>query len=329
MKNTPSYYEAYPSLFADGILNDTIISDQKDFYEANKNRFATDLEKHTQIVELGDTSVRGIVVPGDSPESIVIGGEYGNAITLPAYVRAMGIRAIVSSEASLVLLPNNTLGEDNLGLTPAERSKIASGNATPYTDRYKKLLEKASSSDDDSVHIVGMSLGASTGAALAASTELNTRSLTLVEAPHLSGNIVSIMKKFVTSGGQLGQHIEMSKQNIMDFDALDDGDAFGMIKFGLGSLSKDNLASLKFIQNRNIDNDIAESRAFHREIGIVNAHGTEAEVSPIVANHQLAEKYESSDKFESFELTGADHSATNAHAVVAALAKRAKELSLK
>lgn len=326
MKKVATYHNTYPSLFADGILDEATVETQREFYETNKNKFAVDLETYTHVVDLGETTVRGIVVPGESPESIVIGGEYGNAITLPAYVRAMGIRAVVNAEASLVLLPNNTLGEDNLGFTHAERSRVAAGDDSPYTTRYRKLLETTPAQDDHPVHIVGMSLGASTGAALATSQHVNARSLTLVEAPHLSGNVVGIMSKFVTSGGQLSQHVEMSKQDIEDFDALDNGDALGMIKFGIGSLSKDNLASLKFIQNRNIDKDITDAYSTHHKIGIVNAYGTEAHVSPVATNRQIADNHKS-DRFNSFEITGADHSITNAHAVVAALAKRAKELS--
>lgn len=267
-----------------------------------------------------------MIVPGESPETIVIGGEYGNGNSLPVYVRALGIRAIVNPESTLVILPNNTVGEDNLDLTTKERQSIASGNADPYIHRFKKLLESTDTSDDQPIHVVGMSLGATIGAALASEADVNTRSLTLVEPPHLSGGIASSMAKFVTSGGQLDQNIKMSKQDIEGFDVLDMAGLRGLVEFGIGSLSRDNLASLSLIRNRDINHDIIWTQDLHPDAGVVNAYGTKAQVSPIAANRRLAERHQSS-RFQSFELTGADHSVTNAHAVVAALAKRAKELS--
>ena len=326
MKYTPSYRDVYSALFDDTVLTDEIVEEQKSYYEANKSNLADGLEKHTRVIDLNDSQVRGVIVPGESPESIIIGGEYGNANTLPAYVRAMGIRAIVSPESSLILLPNNTFGENNLGFTPQERQEITKGNAEPYTYRFKKLLDRANTPVDQATHVVGMSLGATTGAAFAAEGDVNTRSLTLIEPPHLSGSIPSIMTKFVTSGGQLDLNVEMSRQGIEDFDTISDSGVLSIVKFGLGSLSKDNLASLSLLRNRDIEYDIMWAQDVHHGIGIVNAYGTEAHVSPTKANRILA-KRRKSDSFQSFELTGADHSVTNAHAVVAALAKRAKELS--
>lgn len=328
-KNTPTYREKYPSLFDAGVLTDEMVESQKEFYEANKDDFADQLESHTHTIDMPDGQFRGVVVRGEAPETIVIGGEYGNANTLPAYVRAMGIRALSGSEASVIILPNNTLGEDNLGLTNLEQAAMHQGSAEPYIHRFKRLLERTGTSEDQPVHIVGMSLGAATGAALAAEHDVNTRSLTLIEPPHLDGNIPSIMAKFVTSGGQLAQNIAISKQAIEKFDAIDGPNILGLARFGLGSLTPSNLASLGLMRNRDIDYDLLWTQANHGStVGIVNAYDTEAHVSPVAENRRLAEQRRplDSSRFESYELTGADHSVTNAHAVVAALAKRAKEL---
>ena len=325
-KVSPSYRNTYPTLFDAGILTDDIVELQRDFYEKNKGTFADNLENDTTSVDLGYTQFNGTIRRGESPETIVIGGEYGNGNSIQAYTRALGIRAVLGPEASIMLLPNDTLGENNLGLTKEEREIIRGGDASPYTYRFHKLLDTIETPSDQAVHIVGMSLGATTGAALAADGERNISSLTMIEPPHMSGSVSTIMAKFIASGGQLNKNITISKQGIEGFSAIDGPTPIGLAAYGIGSLSPSNLASLGLIRNRDIDYDLMWAYDEHPNITVVSAYGTDGHVSPPEENRTIADKYQPRG-LQAFELSGADHSVTNAHAVVAALAKHAKGLS--
>lgn len=323
---TPNYHTQYGSLSRDGILTDEVIDAQRKYYRDNHAGFAHELEESTRTLELGGTQFRAVVVRGEAPETIVIGGEYGNANSIQAYTRAMGIRAVLGPEASLVLLPNNTLGENNLQFSHSERQKIARGDDTPYTERYKTALAEVGS-DDTQLHIVGMSLGATTGSALAAESDINLSSLTLVEPPYLSGSVLAIAAKFAQSGGQLPQNIEISKQGIPDFSSIELDSTLGFARFGIGSLSPSNLASLNFMKHHSTGYDLFLAKALHENTGLVVAYGTEAQISPVATNEAIAANYIHDPRTKFVEIPDADHSVTNAHAVVAALALRAKSLA--
>ncbi|HCH34428.1 MAG: hypothetical protein UY35_C0018G0025 [Candidatus Saccharibacteria bacterium GW2011_GWC2_48_9] len=325
-----SYVAAYPSLMEgdDAILSQKLIDQQREYYEQHKNQFADMLEDSTAAIKLsGDEHFRAVALTGEnSDETIVIGGEFGNGRTLASFTRAMGIRAVLSPEASLVLLPNNTLGENNLNLSGRERLRLRNGRALPYSDRYRRALDYIDASESR-LHIVGMSLGATTGAAFARTSDIDLGSATLVESPLLSGSPLSVAKDFLTSGAQLSQNIEISQQNIEDFDAIA-GDGFaGFARFGAGALSPSNIAALELMRNRDTADDINGLIAKHEHAGVVTAWGTKANVSPRADNQRIASLHADNPWFQGVEIKGADHSVTNAHAVVAALALRAKQLS--
>jgi len=188
----------------DTILSQKLIDQQREYYARHKNQFAHMLEDSTAAVELqNDERFRAVALKGEnSDETIVIGGEFGNGRTLASFTRAMGIRAVLSPEASLVLLPNNTLGENNLNLNERERMRLRNGYAFPYSERYRRAIGHIDASESR-LHIVGMSLGATTGAAFARTRDIDLGSATFVESPLLSGSPLSAAKDFLASGAQL------------------------------------------------------------------------------------------------------------------------------
>lgn len=323
---TRNYHTAYPQLVESGLLTEDIIETQREYYARNKAHFAQGHEESTRTISLGGSEFRAVALRGESDETIVIGGEYGNANSIQAYTRAMGIRAVLGPEASLVLLPNNTLGENNLNFSPLERSMVHEGVAKPYVDRYKKALAHIGA-EDQAVHIVGMSLGATTGAALAADKDVRARSLAMIEPPYLEGSTLKSAIDFGQSGAQLGRNIEISQQGMEEFDALKLDGPLGFARFGIGSMTPSNLASLSFMKHHDTKEDIQQVAYSPRNIGFVSAWGTEARVSPVTTNRVIAASYAGHPRGEFVEIQGADHSVTNAHAVVAALANRAKSLN--
>jgi len=325
-----SYKTAYPSLMEgdDAILSPELIDQQRKYYEQHKNQFADMLEDSTAAIELSDDErFRAVALKGEnSDETIVIGGEFGNGRTLASFTRAMGIRAVLSPEASLVLLPNNTLSENNLNLNVHELLRLRKGYAFPYSERYRRAIGHIEASKSR-LHIVGMSLGATTGAAFARTRDINLGSATFVESPLLRGSPLSAAKDFLTSGAQLSQNVEISQQNIEDFDAIAGDGVAGFARFGAGALSPSNIAALELMRKRKTARDINGLIAKHEHAGVVTAWGTEANVSPRADNQEIASRHADNPWFQGIEIEGADHSVTNAHAVVAALALRAKQLS--
>lgn len=325
-----SYTTVYPSLMEgdDAILSQKLINQQREYYEHHKNQFTDMLEDSTTEIALPDDErFRAVALTGEnSDETIVIGGEFGNGRTLASFTRAMGIRAVLSPEASLVLLPNNTLGENNLNLNGRERLRLRNGRTLPYSDRYRRALDHIDASESQ-LHVVGMSLGATTGAAFARTTDIDLGSATFVESPLLSGSPLGVAKDFVTSGAQLSRNIEISQQNIEDFDAIAGDGIAGFARFGTGALSPSNIAALELMRNRNTADDIHGLIAKYEHAGVITAWGTEANVSPRTDNQRIASINADNPWFQGIEIKGADHSVTNAHAVVAALALRARQLS--
>lgn len=281
------------------------------------------------MLELGGKSFRAVTIQGESPETIVIGGEYGNGNCLHSYVRAMGIRAVLGPHSSLVLLPNNTLGHDNLNFTADDRTQLAQGNPTPYIDRYKKAIKSVDTRDDSPVDIVGVSLGASTGLAFAADCNTPTRTVTVVETPFLHSVPAPLAElRFARGNTQMNDNLTISEQAIPDFDANKlDTRLKPTVEFYTGLLTPSNFAGLRFMQHHLPQTDIDTLLEVHSGIGFVSAWGTEAQISPATTNRAIAEKYIHDSRTEYVEIPGADHSVTNAHAVVAALALHAKSLS--
>jgi pimeloyl-ACP methyl ester carboxylesterase len=337
-KSPKSYDTTYANLFdydssTDGesnpLLSEELLDQQRQFFTDNKNNFADLHEKSKVQIELGETAFQASLVKGDANEAIVIGGEYGNANSIQAFVRALTIRESLNPDASLLFLPNNTLRENNLQLNHDERQHLHAGNAKPLTDRYMKGLDSLGDTDNP-INIVGMSLGASTGMALAADKNLDLRSATLIESPHLrESSPLKAGKDFLTSGGDLADNIKMSQLEVEGFHATDLDGLVGFARFGVGALTPTNLATLNFMRHRNMENDIKRARSRNEKMGLVAVWGTEANVSPSSVNQRIAADNSYDPRMKFFEIEGMDHSGTNAMSIVAGAARYARSLGLK
>lgn len=325
----PNYTTRYRSLFERGILTDEIVDTQREYYERNKTHFARGLEESTRTFELGDRRFRAVSIRGESDDVIIIGSEYANANFLHTYVRAMGLRAILSPAASMVLVPNNKAGEDNLALSANEKTLLRRGDATPFIDRYRQATTQSGISDNALTHVIGMSLGAATGLPYAAHPDTPTQTTTLVETPFLSDmNLRDMVMALKNGTSQMGNNLAMSRQGIEDFPAIDlDTRIIPTVRYYAGVLLSSNLATAQLMRHRDAADDIAALRHNHPASGLVVAYGTEAQISPIATNEAIAADYVDNPHTEFVDIPGADHSVTNAHAVVAALALRAKSLA--
>lgn len=107
----------------------------------------------------------------DSDIAVVVPAEFGNALPIKSgdglefqLTRAEMMRASVERSigraATLVFLPNNGYGQDNLSFSKNERRTLANGSLQPYSARLDALLKQERLADEH-VMIVGFSQGAS------------------------------------------------------------------------------------------------------------------------------------------------------------------------
>lgn len=299
-------------------------------YDRGLNEVNDWVAAHTTERTYGTAALRVVMErpqDHDTDKVFVALGEFGNGITNAAVERARIVRNATVPEAALVLLPNDSLDGNVLGLTRRERKQLLRGNADPMVNRVQSLTEEFSD-----VTIFGPSQGATIGAAYVAHANSPESALAAIEPPNVvrRNHALKLVSDF-------GQSASMLKQNIGINDAEPtDGHASDVVTQHLNSITP--LGTLRYMGGLLLPSNLAlrgimMTDAFQRDISIGLDRGSSVShvwtkpslISPRSANSSIAYDLSAYGGYFSQELAGeyADHSSTNVAAVCVAAVSEA------
>ncbi len=257
-------------------------------------------------------------------------GEFGNGITNAAAERARIVRDVTVPEATLVLLPNNSLGGNVLDISHSERRQLVHGNADPLVNRVQSITEGFSD-----VTIFGPSQGATVGAAYIAHPNSPEAALAAVETSNVvrREHTPQLVMDFVRSGAMLKQNIGINDAepvggHVSDVIAehLNSITALGALHFMGGLLLPSNLALRGIMMNDVFQQHI--TAGLDRGSSVAHIWTKKSLISPHGANNGIAYDLGGYSSYFSQELAGeyADHSSTNVAAVCVAAVSQAIKL---
>lgn len=299
--------------------------------EMNIAKFAEWTENYIVDLSLAGTAFKAIIRQGeDKDRAIIIPGEFGNwRKNYRAAARGEVIRQYVQSytntDPSLIILPNSTLGEDNLNLTLAERNILKTGSAAPLVDRMNKAVEYVMGEQEGETTVLGPSQGAVPALAYGAKRERTAVAVT--ENPGVKKQSISeLIYGMLSSSGLVKEEVAA---NFKDSDILgkelvaDLTNPLGMARYLLGGLTRPNIAIIKMLLHGTAD--AATEAVLANKGSVVQAYAGSG-VSPLEANRAIARKYQNNPRFMNVEFLGHDHSVTNDIHASAALVRAADEL---
>ncbi|HEY1085282.1 MAG TPA: hypothetical protein VGE34_00975 [Candidatus Saccharimonadales bacterium] len=318
----------FPELYDNNLWNEQDDEAYERFnHDFTPEKFQDAVDGAITTREVGGRNFRVFV---DTPvehngSSIAIPGEYANGTKEAgfdrpsgAFRRGLAIRAIVDPAARLIVLPNDTLFENNLNLSKDERRVIGKGGLTlPLVDRLRIAIE-----DTDRVTMVGFSQGAVVAndyAAVGAPLD----ALAIVEAPNVvERSKLSLALEFPKSGGHLHDNFAVSGLAPQTAKERSHGER----AYGLDILTRSNIALLNPMRRNSMSDGIASALDAHA--GVVHTWAADTDVSPADVNKRIAKKFQDDELYQSYEFAGdfADHSITNVYPLGAAVTRRAIQL---
>lgn len=307
------------------LLNQEILDAQREYFLKNREYLRQAYRDSRTVIDLGDRNFVASIVRGNSDAAVVSAAEYGNPLNRLGVVRHLGVRALVDPGAAAVYLPANIHGQNNLNYSTDERGQLERGDSSPFTRRVEAALAYAGVRG--AVHGYGISQSADFMPAWAACTDHDVQSLSLTETPFLEGQLApDSMLRVALSSDRLEDYYKLSRQGITD-EALTNDGAFSLADFVRGAMfDDDNRAMLSYMNARQVEQDLGAFRTARPDAGLTMIWGGVSRVSPHRYNRAIARQL-GNDRAEYFEAYNADHVMTNAYAVVAAGALRAKLLA--
>lgn len=188
----------YPELTngEDPLLHDDDLLRIHSALEAVGPSLEHETREHIIEQEFGGRAINAMLWRRNPDKTIVLPRYFGGGIGQDATWLAEAIQAI-DDESSLLFIPNSTPTQDNLRFDDLERTRLANGDASPYTNRMEEIL-KGHGLADSELHFVGASQGSLISLAVAEQLKERTGSLTLLEMPELgsssSRNALNLMK---------------------------------------------------------------------------------------------------------------------------------------
>lgn len=244
-------------------------------------------------------------------DTIIAGAEFANGLQSERIsdsdfpIRRLGIMAMAGALAvesdepafNVVYLPNDTLNANNNQFEKSERSAIAKGDFTPYTERLHTAVSR-SGLGETRLHGVGFSQGATVGAQYYThyGHDIHPGSTFFaLETPHRTTPI-----DFMKSGARLAENRDASAMGRDDVDfALDES---GFLPWARGIVQQpSNVAVMRGLRRSDMG-DIADIT--HQT---TLAYAGESSVSSPDEHAKLATK----DTIEAYEIKDNDHSVTN------------------
>lgn len=300
--------------------------------DMNFENLAASVEKNTVTLSLGEAAFKAIIFPGESKDAaLILPGEFGNGFDASgAIARAEVARAYIRMysdiDPSVVVLPNSTIGEDNVNLTLEERKEVVEGSPAPLVGRMHVATEYAIGDQSGHITVGALSQGAYPGPRYAA--ERDNVALGIVEAPNVKpwGHF-ELGKAFMTAGPRIKEVIagNFGEKDELKKELIDKLGIRGQIKYMLGALKEENRSLVFMIKNGDtIENDVKAT--LDRSGGVVLASSDKSPLSPEALNRVIAQKFENHPRFDSVIGRDGDHSITNDYAFVAAVLRRADEL---
>jgi len=322
---------AYPELF-EGVnpyLTQEDISDARRFLVNEGTKTAESVDDHIVTHTLDGRAFRMVVRKGESNNLVLAPAEFATGIRGDGWARLMAMKAIMDPFASVILQPQNVLGQNNLNLSPKERAKLRSGNSQPIIDRILKTLEEEGL-EYENIDAVGVSLGATLMTDLARHPDANVRSLTAFETPDIKKRKwLSLTKDFLLSGPNLYKNLEISKLG-EEADFLSQS-KLNLIRFSMGALHANNLATMLRLRTNSHAEGIMKALEKNPGLGVVRGWTARSAISPSYENRETTEflKMYFGQQVEGIEFAGplASHNSTNIPVLVGALARRAATLS--
>jgi predicted esterase len=331
----PSIGEAYPSLFEGlPLLTPQDIQEAQDFLRDDAPEIAHTFKKNVIRIKLGDRAARAVFSQGEDNHTIIIPAEYGTGRgkidDRDAVMRAYAMRAMINPDASLLYVPNNVFGENNLKLSPEEISTLRGtdtdpANFGPLTDRIMRALEQQGVIGDRLTG-VGNSQGAAVITSLAARNDIDMHSISTFLPPDIiKRDKNELIKAFLSGGKNLFTNIEISKldteSRFLSQNALD------LLQFVVNAVGKGNRATMGPIMAGKHEEQVRQALQSTPHLVVVRGWTPNAAISPADANATAGERLrnEFSERVENYKITGdvADETSPNVFPISASLAKRA------
>lgn len=299
--------------------------------EMNFEKFAAWTEKYIVDLSLAGTAFRAIIREGeDKDRAIIIPGEFGNGLrSYGAAARGEVIRQYMqlytNTDPSLIILPNTTIGEDNVNLTRAERNRVKNGSAEPLVDRMNVAMQYVIGDQAGKVTVYGPSQGGMPALESAAQRERSAVAVT--ETPDVAEHTpTELIHGFFTSSSLLKDEISANfeEADVLRRELMSDlSNPIGMARYFLGGARRDNLALMKMLLHGGAGEKIEAILASN---GSVVQTWAGSGVSPGDVNRAIAREYGNHPRYMSVEYPGRDHSVTNNYAAAAAAVRMADEL---
>jgi len=332
----PSFQAAYPSLFRNGsqqaLLTDRDIVKMQRFLETDapdiaKGGFKKDIMK----AELGSQAFRALFSPREDDHTIIIPAEYATGIGIvddrDAIMRAYAMRELINPRASLLYLPNDVNGEDNLNLSRKERGVLAKqGDFKPLTDRVLTVLEKHHV-ENDKLTGVGNSQGAAVIASLAAREDVEMHSLSAFLPPDVVPRTKSQLRSDFLRPlkNNFFENIELSKLE-KDATFLDQG-YLDLVSFALNALGRNNRATRGPVMAGRHEELLRTALSNTPDLTVVRGWTARAPISPAHINRDIGDRLKSefNSRIENRVVTGdyGDATSANAWLISASFARRA------
>lgn len=329
--NRFTIYDSYPELFAgdNPLLTEEDIDNARCFLVNEGAKTAESLDDHIVTHKLGDQAFKMVVRKGESNNTIIAPAEFATGIRGDGWARLMAMQAIIDPFASVILQPQDILGQNNLGLSRGKRKELRNGSSRPITDMVVTTLEQEGLDASD-IHAIGVSQGGPYMTDLAADSRVNTKSLTVFETPDLKKRTAfGLTKDFLLSGPNLYKNLEISKLNTEAYFLHQK--KINLALFGVGALRANNIAGMLRLRKDSHVGGLMAALEKNPGLGVVRGWTAGSAISPSRENWEATEylKMYFGEQVEGHEFAGdlASHNSTNIHVLVGALARRATILA--
>lgn len=275
------------------------------------------------VRQLAGRAFRAVIDAKDPKMVVVATGEFAGGAFSPdrgvphsSVVMGKILRDIIAPDASYVYLPNDGYRQPNLGVNSVELRRLTRGDFAPFTQRLRVLTEKA-----EQVVTYGASQGAATSMAFAAHPDVPVITAGAFDpSTVVRRSMVDIGRDFFGSGKQMANNIGLIsfESTSGDPDELPFpnayADAFTLqndLRYIAGMVRPSALAIASLLRSPSFEEDAA--RVMDKKGGVVHLWTTQNNVSPDVANQDIADRLREhpTGMYETYRFAGemADHSA--------------------